>query len=44
MRPPPNSVPNWRPAMTDIAVLAPPYRTVLKPYGRALAELARARP
>ena len=22
----------------------PPYRTALKPYGRALAELARARP
>jgi transketolase len=32
--------------MTELrqAVLAPPYRTVLKPYGRALAELARARP
>jgi transketolase C-terminal domain/subunit len=33
--------------MTDLirqAVLGPPYRTVLKPYGRALAELARARP
>jgi transketolase C-terminal domain/subunit len=30
--------------MADIAVLAPPYRTVLKPYGRALVELARARP
>jgi transketolase len=33
--------------MTDLtpqAVFAPPYRTVLKPYGRALAELARARP
>jgi transketolase len=26
------------------AVLGPPYRTTLKPYGRALAELARARP
>ena len=26
------------------AVLGPPYRTALKPYGRALAELARARP
>ncbi len=25
-------------------VLAPPYRTVLKPYGRALVELARQRP
>lgn len=25
-------------------VLAPPYRTVLKPYGRALAALARSRP
>ena len=25
-------------------VLGPPYRTVLKPYGRALAELARGRP
>jgi transketolase len=25
-------------------VLAPPYRTVLKPYGRALVELARHRP
>jgi transketolase C-terminal domain/subunit len=46
MRPPPNSAPNWRPAMAEPrqAVLAPPYRTVLKPYGRALAELARARP
>ena len=31
--------------MTDLTpVLGPPYRTVLKPYGRALAELARARP
>jgi transketolase C-terminal domain/subunit len=31
--------------MTDLhPVLGPPYRTVLKPYGRALAELARARP
>ena len=33
--------------MTDLirqAVLGPPYRTALKPYGRALAELARARP
>ena len=33
--------------MTDLtpqAVLAPPYRTVLKPYGRALVDLARARP
>jgi transketolase C-terminal domain/subunit len=33
--------------MTDLtrqAVLGPPYRTVLKPYGRALAELARTRP
>jgi len=31
--------------MTNLSpVLAPPYRTVLKPYGRALAELARARP
>src|SRR5690348_18269504 len=31
--------------MTDLhPVLRPPYRTVLKPYGRALAELARARP
>jgi transketolase len=33
--------------MTDLtrqAVLGPPYRTVLKPYGRALVELARARP
>src|SRR5690348_15964448 len=26
------------------AVLGPPYRTVLKPYGRALTELAQARP
>jgi transketolase C-terminal domain/subunit len=40
-----NSAPNWRPAMTDLhPVLGPPYRTVLKPYGQALAELARARP
>ena len=33
--------------MTDLsrqAVLGPPYRTALKPYGRALAELARTRP
>jgi transketolase C-terminal domain/subunit len=31
--------------MTDLhPVLGPPYRTVLKPYGQALAELARARP
>ncbi len=33
--------------MTDLArhaVFGPPYRTVLKPYGRALVELARARP
>lgn len=33
--------------MTDLArqaALGPPYRTVLKPYGRALVELARARP
>ena len=30
--------------LTPQAVLGPPYRTVLKPYGRALAELARARP
>ena len=33
--------------MTDLirqAVLGPPYRTALKPYGRALVELARARP
>lgn len=31
--------------MTDrTPVLGPPYRTVLKPYGRALAALARARP
>jgi len=31
--------------VTDLTpVLGPPYRTVLKPYGRALAELARARP
>ena len=26
------------------AVLDPPYRTVLKPYGHALVELARERP
>ena len=26
------------------AALSPPYRTALKPYGRALAELARVRP
>jgi transketolase len=26
------------------AVLSPPYRTALKPYGRALADLARSRP
>ena len=26
------------------AVLDPPYRTVLKPYGHALVELARGRP
>jgi transketolase C-terminal domain/subunit len=33
--------------MADLSrqgVLGPPYRTVLKPYGRALAELARSRP
>jgi transketolase len=33
--------------MADLSrqgVLGPPYRTVLKPYGRALAELARGRP
>ena len=39
--------PRRRPAMADLtrhAVLGPPYRTVLKPYGRALVELARARP
>jgi transketolase C-terminal domain/subunit len=33
--------------MTDLArqaVFGPPYRTVLKPYGRALVDLARARP
>jgi transketolase C-terminal domain/subunit len=33
--------------MADLArqpVLGPPYRTALKPYGRALVELARARP
>jgi transketolase C-terminal domain/subunit len=30
--------------LTPQAVLGPPYRTVLKPYGHALAELARARP
>jgi transketolase C-terminal domain/subunit len=29
---------------TPQAVLGPPYRTVLKPYGRALTELAQARP
>jgi transketolase C-terminal domain/subunit len=36
--------PPKRPAMADHAVLVPPYRTVVKPYGRALAELARRRP
>jgi transketolase len=30
--------------MTSDIVLDPPYRTVLKPYGRALVELARQRP
>jgi len=30
--------------LTRQAVLGSPYRTVLKPYGRALVELARARP
>ena len=30
--------PNWRPALRE-----PPYPTVLKPYGRALVELARER-
>lgn len=30
--------------MTSDMVLDPPYRTVLKPYGRALVELARQRP
>src|SRR5580704_17996167 len=52
-RPPPNygrkppGSPRRRPAMADLArqtVLGPPYGTVLKPYGRALVELARARP
>jgi len=30
--------------MAENAVLSPPYRTALKPYGRALVELARRRP
>ena len=38
--------PRKRPAMAEArqSVLSPPYRTVLKPYGRALVELARRRP
>jgi transketolase len=32
------------PDLHDQRVLSPPYRTVLKPYGRALVELARQRP
>src|SRR6266853_1473780 len=31
-------------AGNQVAALEPPYRTALKPYGRALVELARARP
>jgi transketolase C-terminal domain/subunit len=30
--------------MADYQVLSPPYRTVLKPYGQALVDLARQRP
>jgi transketolase C-terminal domain/subunit len=32
------------PDLTGQATLRPPYRTALKPYGRALVELARVRP
>src|SRR5450759_2604881 len=31
-------------AANQVAALEPPYRTALKPYGRALVELARRRP